>query len=802
MSFVDDALRFSNDGGFIGLEVCDSFGDAGSGPAHDQHVEAGDDFNSADFAPLDDLEPPAPRDKGKKTKKRGAESAETGAAADAAGEAEEAATVPKQQKNKKQKKEKKEKAAAVAATAATAAAAAAPAGDAQPAAAEPKKKKHKTTAKERRLARQAKKRAAAATDGSAPATAVAAKSGAAGPSGDSGSDAIAADPPSAAAASEKAAAKAAAKAVRKAAWLERTARQEAEAEAAAAAAEEAAAERAAQSVATGEAASNGWDKFGLHADIVAKLAAAGFTEPTPIQRATLPAALQGRRDIVGAAETGSGKTLAFGLPIMHRLLERQRQLPAPAARGAAEAAPLFALIVCPTRELALQVTAHLQAVAPAGARVVPLVGGMSIEKQRRQLSLAPEVVVGTPGRLWELVSDATCPHLGALHKLRFFVLDEVDRMVEAGHFKELQNILRLLEQTAMSGEEPSAEPAAEPDAEPDAAEPAEPGAASRQTLLFSATLMLPPNAREANAKRLASRKPLSTDSTMDKLLRMVVFRQKLKVVDLSRPELVARGLSQAQLSCTHDQKDALLFLLLRTRMRTGRTIVFTNAITALQRLRSLLALLEVNVIALQGNMQQRARIKALERFKASAGCVLLATDVAARGLDIEAVDFVVHYQMPRSAEVYVHRSGRTARGSKEGLAVALVEPAEQKVFERLCAELGTPGGLEEQPIERALLPKVKEVVSLASRLDKAAHLESSAKARASTQRKLAQEMDLPTDSDDSDDEATREDEAARRAALRKRAEAAQMREKLKWLLGRIERPSGGVPVHEVAGTWS
>ena len=202
-----------------------------------------------------------------------------------------------------------------------------------------------------------------------------------------------------------------------------------------------------------------WAPLGLHHELVARLAARGFVRPTPIQAACLPPALHGRRDIVGAAETGSGKTLAFGLPILHSWLE---------ARDAGEAAArqdLFALIITPTRELALQarrasrapashapallwpgrvraspppadpfgvgcasqVAEHLRALLPPPGRVVTLVGGMAVVKQKRLLQARPEVVVATPGRLWELMSADAQPYLRTLPRLRFFVLDEVDR---------------------------------------------------------------------------------------------------------------------------------------------------------------------------------------------------------------------------------------------------------------------------------------------------------------------------------------------------------------------------------------
>ena len=326
----------------------------------------------------------------------------------------------------------------------------------------------------------------------------------------------------------------------------------------------------------------------------------------------------------------------------------------------------------------------------------------------------------------------------------------------------------------------------------------------RQTFLFSATLMLPPKARESNAKRLTKQKPGSSGGAgaMDSVMRTIVFHNPLKVVDLSRQGLVATNLEQSQISCMHDEKDAYLMLLLRTRLATGRTIVFTNAVTALVRLRSLLSFLDCPCIALQGNMQQRARLKALDRFKSLPTSVLLATDVAARGLDISGVDFVLHYQLPRSAEVYVHRSGRTARGGACGLSIAFVEPSDLKGHRRLCSELGSPDGLPELSVESQLLPKVREVVSIARQLDKASHQQSKAGLDAKKRRQLAEEMDLPTDSDDEDPD--RGDEVSKQHARRQQAQTEKLRANLKRLLGRIERPSG-VPVHVVANTqqkWS
>ena len=194
---------------------------------------------------------------------------------------------------------------------------------------------------------------------------------------------------------------------------------------------------------------------------------------------------------------------------------------------------------------------------------------------------------------------------------------------------------------------------------------------------------------------------------------MITFQNKLKVVDASNPSLVASKLQQAVVTCVNADKEALLYLFLSSRASTGRTIVFCNAISCLRRLRSLLVLLRVNVIALQGSMQQRARLKAVDRFVAAPRCVLLATDVAARGLDFPAVDYVVHFQLPRSSETYVHRSGRTARAAASGLSVCLVEPTEQRAYRKLCHDLGEAEGLAELELDMRQLARHREAAQLA-----------------------------------------------------------------------------------------
>lgn len=525
-----------------------------------------------------------------------------------------------------------------------------------------------------------------------------------------------------------------------------------------------------QANATMTAEESAWAPFGLSDQLVDALLAQGFVAPTQIQAGSLPPALLGRRDIVGAAETGSGKTLAFGLPILNRFLQLAAEDPEFAAlgrNGSTTSRRLFALVVTPTRELALQVSDHLRAlVKPPRLQIVSLVGGMSIDKQRRQLQARPQVIVATPGRLWELTSSGV-GYLQDLKGLHFFVLDEVDRMVEAGHYKELGHVIELLQQ---------------PEApEDDTQEEELPPPIQRQTFLFSATLMLPQMARELNAKRLKQHKPLREGSTMDTLMKAITFLNPIKVVDFSRKELVATKLEQAKLSCLPAEKDAQLFLLLQ--QRKGRAIIFCNAISAVSRLRSLLTLLEVNVLTLQGGMQQRARLKALERFRNTPHCALLATDVAARGLDVEGVDYVVHYQLPRSAEVYVHRSGRTARAAAAGLAVALIEPADLKSYRRLCHELKEASGLPDLKLPLQQLPRVKEIVSLARQIDKTSHVQQRAKEKETWHKQMVKDMDLP-----SSDEELGDDEGMsgrnRRAEQQKLAKLGQQKKELAQMLRR------------------
>ncbi|PRW59446.1 DEAD-box ATP-dependent RNA helicase 13 isoform A [Chlorella sorokiniana] len=655
-------------------------------------------------------------------------------------------------------------------------------------------------------------------------------------------------------------------------------RQARRAAAAAAAAEAAAATEAAAAVVDVSA----WKELQLHPQIEAAIARLGFSAPTHVQAECLPAAIRDRRDVIGAAQTGSGKTLAFGLPIMQLLLQERDQSDAAGAAGAAqqegdggegeggaavaaggsgggrEASPLRALILAPTRELAMQVCEHLQAVGkPCGIWVVPIVGGISALKQERLLSKHPEVIVATPGRLWDLMRDGQA-HVTRLDRLSFLVIDEADRMVQQGHYGELSSILGAIPAqqalAAPEGAEAADEPAerepvqrlraagddSDEDAEEEGEEEEEEGDAEEggeseqeeegeeaagegqagaaspaaqqaqeqqgqqqqrgggrpprphrmQTFVFSATLTLPANLRRRLRKGGGG---ASGSSDLDALMDKIPFRGKPKIVDLTSARRLAERVTEAYVACGEAQRDEVLYCLLAK--HPGRTIVFVNAISAVRRLAAILKLLGLPAQPLHAGMQQRQRLKALDRFKADDNAILVATDVAARGLDIKDVRCVVHYQLPASVDVYVHRSGRTARAEAEGVAIALVTPKENARFLALLRAMKREEP-PEFPLDATLLPAVHARVRLAVRLDELERKQSKAKADKSWRQTHAEQLGIELSSDDEDDEGgsgRRQGKKAKREAAGKRGPedaetAADVRSQLAALLAEPLQP--------------
>lgn len=473
----------------------------------------------------------------------------------------------------------------------------------------------------------------------------------------------------------------------------------------------------------------GWNGLGVPEPILKVMAEKGFKEPTEIQRLTLPAAILGRRDILGAAETGSGKTLAFGIPIIHGIMQIKnapknqpfRKLSRKQKKGDADEGtngetngkrdkgkkakqnreerdnwtpppeevnnfpdfgrdivddvsddddddekPLYALVLTPTRELAVQVKDHLVAAAKyTGIRVAAIFGGLAQVKQERVLSKCPEIVVATPGRLWELIIEGN-KHLNKLNNINFLVVDETDRMIEKGHFEELKQILERLNADEAKKEQ-------------------------RQNFVFSATLTLihelPQYLRLKNMNR---KRKLQSETAEQKLQTVIDYFgiSQPKIIDITPSQTTggtAEKLTECRITCSRELKDLYLYYFLQK--HSGRTIVFCNSIDCVRRLAKLFDILDCSPWPLHAKMAQRQRLKNLERFTQSPTGLLIATDVAARGLDIPNVEHVIHYQVPRTSENYIHRSGRTARGNKEGIAVLMMEPAEVKNYVKLCRSL-------------------------------------------------------------------------------------------------------------------
>jgi superfamily II DNA/RNA helicase len=352
--------------------------------------------------------------------------------------------------------------------------------------------------------------------------------------------------------------------------------------------------------------------LGVQAPIVQALAGVGITHPFPIQAMTLPVALTGH-DIIGQAKTGTGKTLGFGIPVLQRVV-------APGEEGfdALEApGKPQALVVVPTRELAVQVAGDL---ATAGklrsVRVLTVYGGRAYEPQVEALTRGVEVVVGTPGRLLDLAQQK---HLTLAHA-RMVVLDEADEMLDLGFLPDVE---KLLAQTP----------------------------AGRQTMLFSATMPGPvvslARSYMTQPTHIRAADPDDTGATV-KATKQVVYRAHA----LDKVEMLAR--------------------LLQARDR-GLTIIFARTKRTVAKVADELAERGFAVGAIHGDLGQGAREQALRAFRKGKVDVLVATDVAARGIDVDDVTHVVNYQCPEDEKTYLHRIGRTARAGNTGTAVTFVD---------------------------------------------------------------------------------------------------------------------------------
>ncbi|KAK6354989.1 ATP-dependent RNA helicase [Orbilia brochopaga] len=565
-----------------------------------------------------------------------------------------------------------------------------------------------------------------------------------------------------------------------------------------------------------------WESLALSSYTLQALQKLGFTEPTPIQKLSIPLIVTGH-DLIGKAATGSGKTLAFGIPIFeHWLSSSKNQAPPAKLPGEADSEPdatkltnpLTALILSPTRELAHQITDHLQSLISSSGissppQVVSLTGGLSIQKQLRKLgqSSGADIVVATPGRLWEILSEKS-GYTRWFRKTRFLVVDEADRVLQEGHFKEVEQILDVLTRDAQE-EEVAQHPQVYGTVK--TVKTAKPK--DRQILVFSATFS------KDLQKKLSGKQSFKNSNTglisdkdlLDSLLKKLPFREEHpQFVDVNPVDQMAENLREGIVECGNMEKDIYLYyLLLRYPLRT---LVFTNSISTVRRLTNLLQTLQLSVSGLNSNMIQKARLRSLERFAgtqdtskngkpaASQHQILISTDVAARGLDIKNVELVIHYHVPRTADTYVHRSGRTARSKNSGASIILCAPEEAMDIRRLVGKVHEDRGSKSHAGIKAIYVDRSLVVTLRSRIELAQRIVASTLAKESQRKEddwlKAAAEDLGVDYE-SDEFAEAAEKGRRGAKKRKEARSvgknelvalkAQLRDELNKKVGRGSR---------------
>jgi len=360
----------------------------------------------------------------------------------------------------------------------------------------------------------------------------------------------------------------------------------------------------------------GFDRFGLHQTLNRGVAAAGFADPRPIQAETIPAGLEGR-DVLGLAQTGTGKTAAFALPLLHWILKERRQGPC-------------ALVLAPTRELATQIAAEIHTLAKfTKVKMVTIYGGVSAHNQVSRLRQHPEIVVGCPGRVLDLLQQGQL-RLGGVDTL---VLDEADHMFDMGFLPDIRQILAALPE-------------------------------NRQNLLFSATM-------PKDVRRLANE---------------VLDRPHVVELADSAP---AATIDHALFPVAERRKRDLLEHMLR-HGDCDSAIVFTRTKHRARRLADQLCKAGHRAVGLQGNMSQAQRDRAMGGFRSRRYDILVATDIAARGIDVSGVSHVINFDVPNTPEAYTHRIGRTGRAELSGVACTFVTSADLSWVRATERMIGSP----------------------------------------------------------------------------------------------------------------
>ena len=357
-----------------------------------------------------------------------------------------------------------------------------------------------------------------------------------------------------------------------------------------------------------------FDQFGLSPDILRALTDQGYVHPTPIQAQAIPIVLQGR-DVMGAAQTGTGKTAGFSLPIIQLLLAHANPSMSPARH------PVRALILTPTRELAVQVAENVRAYAQhTPLRSTVVFGGMDMKPQTVILRGGVEIVIATPGRLLDHVEQKNV----SLGQVQMLVMDEADRMLDMGFLPDLQRIINMLPK-------------------------------QRQNLMFSATF-------SPEIKRLANS-----------------FLNDPVVIEVARSNQTADKVTQVVYKVAESNKVEMVEFIIRGR-QLKQVLVFSNTKIGASRLSRHLEQSGIKATAIHGDKTQQERMAALDAFKKGEIDVLVATDVAARGLDISDLPCVINYDLPYNAEDYVHRIGRTGRAGASGDAISVYSDKDERLL--------------------------------------------------------------------------------------------------------------------------
>ena len=374
---------------------------------------------------------------------------------------------------------------------------------------------------------------------------------------------------------------------------------------------------------------NTFTQFGFKPEILKAIEKIGYEEPTEIQNRAIPVLLDGK-DVLGRAQTGTGKTAAFALPILERVDPQVKQIQA--------------LVMTPTRELAIQVAkAFSQYGQYLNIRVLPVYGGQSYTPQLKSIKDGVQIVVGTPGRILDLVSKKKAMRLD---QVNFLVLDEADEMLAMGFIEEVEEIIRMT---------------------PD----------DRQTSLFSATLT-------KSILNLAGQ-----------------YLHQPQEISIQGKQMTVEQTEQRYYLVTEKDKVQSLVRLLETE-KVESVLLFTRTKIRASELADTLTGMNYAVEALHGDLKQLEREKVMERFRKGLVTMLVATDVAARGLDIQGVSHVINYDVPLDAEGYVHRIGRTGRAGKSGIAITLATPGDKR-------RMGAIEQYTRKTIPRAELPSIKDI---------------------------------------------------------------------------------------------